>query len=495
MMKAKKLLSFLLLLSLFALWPAFSASADENAPEGNFELTATFKTNNVQITHEWYDSMDELWNELGPVAASDRYTEIKMHANWDIYEEKELSHYSCDVTLDLNGHSIIRHTPNNKQAENGGVFRISSNAQFTIMDSDPDSAGYDGIKGGVITGGASTNSGGAFTLTDSAKLIITGGTIYKCTTNEHGGAVMLTGTSAKRPSFEMKGGRIYFCQTTGAVSNCHGGAIYADQADVSLSDCKLDSCYSEDNGGAVYLNSGSLRADNVKFVSNHCVDYGGAIFISGGSLRVTDSRFASNEAKDDGGAVYVDADEGAQFRSCVFSKNKSYGAGGAIYVNDDRTFLIDTDVIANSAADYGGGVYVDSMNDIGVKGLVRIYSNSGKDNRNNLTLQDGYTSRSYLTSGGLYEGSRIGLSSTGRNVKYAEDISEYQVGYFFSDLNGDVVMDRYSDYERDAPMLASALSDGASMWVIVGFVVLAACGVAACVLYGRKKKAKEEENK
>ena len=79
MMKAKKLLSFLLLLSLFALWPAFSASADENAPEGNFELTATFKTNNVQITHEWYDSMDELWNELGPVAASDRYTEIKMH--------------------------------------------------------------------------------------------------------------------------------------------------------------------------------------------------------------------------------------------------------------------------------------------------------------------------------------------------------------------------------------------------------------------------------
>lgn len=39
MMKAKKLLSFLLLLSLFALWPAFSASADENAPEGNFERT------------------------------------------------------------------------------------------------------------------------------------------------------------------------------------------------------------------------------------------------------------------------------------------------------------------------------------------------------------------------------------------------------------------------------------------------------------------------
>ena len=56
-------------------------------------------------------------------------------------------------------------------------------------------------------------------------------------------------------------------------------------------------------------------------------------------------------------------------------------------------------------------------------------------------------------------------------------------------------MDRYSDYEREAPMLASALSDGGSMWVIVGFIVLAVCGAAACVIYGRKKKAKEEENK
>ena len=488
-MKAKSFLSFLLLFALLAVWSAFPVSAEEEKPQGKYELTATFKSNKKQIAHRWYESMDELWNNLGPVASSDRHTEIKMYANWDISEEKELSHYSCDVTLDLNGHNIIRHTDNNKQVKNGGIFRISSNAHLTIIDSDPDSEGYDGIKGSVITGGASTNGGGAFTVTDSAKLTLAGGTIYKCTTNEYGGAVMLKGSSEKHPSLDMKDSRVYFCQTTGALSNCHGGAIYADKADVTISDAQFDSCYSEDNGGAIYMNSGSLNIKNSKFVSNHCLDYGGAIFISGGSLRISFGRFSSNEAKKDGGALYVDADDGSRIRDSVFNKNKSYGNGGAIYVNDIGAFLIDTDVIANSAAGYGGGIYVDSRYDIGVKGLVRIYNNSGKDERNNLTLQDGFATRAYLSDGGLYEGSKIGLSSTSLNVKYADDISVYQEEYFFPEQG---YLTRYHPYQREAPVYSSVFSNGGYTWLVIGIVLLVLCGAVTYAVLTKKKKTKEE---
>ena len=495
-MRIKRLFLFMLLLALLTVLTAVPVSA-EDEPQGKYELTATFITTGQQITHRWYDNLDDLWSNIGPVAASDRTTEIKLHANWDIYEEKTLSIEHCNVFIDLNGHSIIRHTEKDKQVKNGGVFVLDLGARLTILDSDPDSAGYDGIRGGVITGGASTNSGGAFTVKDKSELTITGGTIYKCTTNEHGGAVMLTGGS-KQPTFKMTGGRIYACQSIGAFFNCHGGAIYADKANVSLSNCWIDSCYSEDNGGAVYLNSGSLRVDNVRFTSNHCLDFGGAIFLSGGSLRVSRSRFSNNEAKRDGGAVYVDANDGAQFRDCVFNKNKSYGRGGAIFVNGDRTFIVDTDVIANSAADYGGGVFVNANYStcyIGVKGLVRIYNNSGKNYRDNLTLADGLTASAYLTSGGLYEGSKIGLSSTGQNVKYADEISRYQLETlecFFSDTYGSLKIYNWSDYEREAPMLASVFSDGGYIWVVIGLLLFAICGAATYTVMIKKKKAKEE---
>ncbi len=489
-MRIKTVTALLLLFALLSLCMTVPVSAEDEI-KGKYEMTASYTNtgDKIRYMHIWSDSMDEIWNSIDHTGGF-RITEIKLYADWDVYEEKTLDYYNCHVVVDLNGHSIIRHTEDGSQIKNGGVFRISNDAHLQIDDSDPDSAGYDGIRGGVITGGANTNGGGAFTLTDRSKLTITGGTVYRCTTNEYGGAVMLKGTSVKHPEFKMAGGRIYFCQTTGAWSNSHGGAVYCDNGSVVLSNCRIDSCYSEDNGGAVYMNGGSLNAQNVLFTGNHCLDFGGAIFISGGSLRVARSRFSSNEAKKDGGAVYADSDEGAQFRDCIFNKNKSYGDGGALYVNDDRTYLIDTDVIANSASGYGGGVYVDSMDDIGVKGLVRIYNNSGKNGRNNLTLQDGFGTRALLSDGGLYEGSSIGLSSTGKNVKYAEDISVFQMGYFFSD-SGDLVMEE--TYQREAPMLASVFSDGGAIPIVSAAALFLLFGAGTYAVLAKKKKAGEEK--
>ena len=198
-MKTKAFLSFLSLFAIMLVCMAIPVRAEED-PEGNFEITSS-RTNTgdkVQYFHQWYDSMDQLWSELDLDGGFNRITEIKMYADWDVYEEKTLEVYNGHVVIDLNGHNIIRHTDGNKQVRNGGIFRISNNAHLEILDSRPDSAGYDGIKGGVITGGASTNGGGAFTVTDWGQLTIRGGTIYKCTTNEYGGAVMLNGSSVKR---------------------------------------------------------------------------------------------------------------------------------------------------------------------------------------------------------------------------------------------------------------------------------------------------------
>ena len=110
---------------------------------------------------------------------------------------------------------------------------------------------------------------GSVTVEARGKFQLEGGTIYRCTTSEHGGAVLLKGEeSPGYTTFDMKGGRIYFCQTIGAWSSCHGGAIYGSTAQVQLSNCAVDSCYSEDSGGGIYLNEGYLRLLGVKMVGN-----------------------------------------------------------------------------------------------------------------------------------------------------------------------------------------------------------------------------------
>ena len=113
-MKTKTLFPVVLLLAFLTVLTAFPASA-EDAPQGKYELTATFITTGQQITHEWYDNLDDLWSNIGPVAASDRTTEIKLHANWDIYEEKTLSIEHCNVYIDL----IKDDFPDKKFIKNG----------------------------------------------------------------------------------------------------------------------------------------------------------------------------------------------------------------------------------------------------------------------------------------------------------------------------------------------------------------------------------------
>jgi hypothetical protein len=227
-------------------------------------------------------------------------------------------------------------------------------------------------------------------------------------------------------------------------------------------------------------------------VGNHCQDYGGAIYMDQGGLKMYDSRVHGCEAKDDGGAIYDNSSNGMRLCDCIFYKNKSRGNGGALYINDKNAQFINIDVVANSAEGYGGGVYVDSRYDIALKGLLHIENNSGKDGRNNLTLQDGNASRALIMNGGLYEGSHIGLSSTSSGVMYSQSISETQMRYFFDDLGSLWLRDTTS--RKAAPFISSVFDEGAAGGVALGLGMAAIAGIVVYVLLTKRdqrKKAKE----
>ena len=215
------------------------------------------------------------WDRVKELAPQSREVIMTLGDNW---EEDQLLTIGENqhVTIDLNGHYILRKR-NGDMIKNGEIFLVEKNAVLTIRDSNPKSEGYDGVKGGVIAGGASSNSAGGVHIKEDGEFRMEGGTIYDCRTDEDGGAVYVDGSS-DNTKFTMTGGRIYGCKTVDSADNCLGGAVYLNRGTVDISNAKIDSCYSEDDGGAIYSERGVITLKNVIFAGNKAIEQGGVIY-------------------------------------------------------------------------------------------------------------------------------------------------------------------------------------------------------------------------
>ncbi|NNE43558.1 MAG: right-handed parallel beta-helix repeat-containing protein [Gemmatimonadetes bacterium] len=103
----------------------------------------------------------------------------------------------------------------------------------------------------------------------------------------------------------------------------HGGAIYASDTDVRITDCRFENNHSGNWGGAiVFQGTSSPVLDGCTFLGNDAL-YGGAVFCELGSPQVLDCRFEDNTATHSGGGMQ--AWYPASFpvlERCVFYNNR-----------------------------------------------------------------------------------------------------------------------------------------------------------------------------
>lgn len=477
-----------------------------NALEGVIHVEV--KTNESTNLYEYYDG-SSAWNAATGFANANNQVKMIFGINWE-HDSQLILATQKNLTIDLNGHYIKR-TRDKKQINNGSVFRVEKDATLTIMDSNPDVLGYDGVKGGVITGGASGNCAGGIHIEENGHVIWQGGTLYDCNTDYHGGGFYVDGSN-DGTTLTMTGGRIYSCQTIDSSDNCHGGAIYVKNGKVDISNVTIDSCYSEDYGGGIYIDDGYVNVSNTIFSANYAKDYGGAVYLAGDALiNFKDCIFAGNKVDDDGGALYINNNPSKDkntsffnieypatiFSGCIFRNNSAGDIGGAIFIDDDNVALIDVTIENNIAKTAGGGVWVDSLSDITFKGKCIVNNNICTDNPafRNVTLQKGIASQAYVYSAGLTSGSYIGInSSSGSNdIMISLSMSKYQMQYFHAD-DGTLVMRDEHEEHADMVVTASLFGNGI-LWVSVGIGV-AGIGVAVFVIVRRKKiiaKTKTEE--
>ena len=482
-------------------------SEGEIALKNNPKTTVQTFSGSDMISTEDFDDVKSAWDKAVSYAKSGKRVEITLGTDW-VEDVLLVIPEKSDFTLDLNGRYIKRDRKK-EQISDGEVFLVEKGATFTIKDSNPKRKSYEGLSGGVITGGASSDTGGGIELNDNTTLNMFGGTIYECVTCYDGGAINMEGDNV---TVNMKNSRINFCQTIDSTDECFGGGIHMFKSGkLLLENVTIEDCYSEDNGGAMSLSSASdsiIRMKNVVFTGNSAYDYGGAIRFNLSKktdIRLDGCTFTGNKADKSGGAIYFQNSESETaiiFNDCTFKSNSAKRNGSAFYVKGNGIALTNCTVTDNKVDNDSvcGAIYIEWQYSMSVGGLTVIKDNKTNHNTHkDLVLEGDPTRCSSVYSTGLEEGSYIALSlyrETEYNTKNQQiypvkNVSRYQQQYFHL-KNGTLTFEKETTINVPV-VIGSAFGEGLLEVLIISASILVIILVVALIIRFRNKKQTKGE--
>ncbi len=204
------------------------------------------------------------------------------------------------------------------------------------------------MKGLTISGGSVLHGGGIFNEIDASLTLIDSTVISNTALSGSGGGVLNLG-------------RLMLNNVTlTGNSACCGGGLYSNVGVATLNNVTIKSNLTYAYGGGIY-NRGVMTLTNVTLDDNSTIigslwGYGGGIYNYLGELMLTGSSIISNSANR-GGGIYSDEGYGdPALTNVTFSDNSAAEYGGGIYVYDDNPILTNVTLNGNSALS-GGGLY------------------------------------------------------------------------------------------------------------------------------------------
>jgi len=169
----------------------------------------------------------------------------------------------------------------------------------------------------------------------------------------------------------LDGFRIAYGHASGS-----GGGILCQGWDLNLANCFVDTNFATNQGGGLYFDGTgignpallyhTLLIKTTSFTSNHVDDFdGGGIYATHVRGKAVNCYFSSNVAPQYGGGVFLgsmDPPDRFDFTNSVFLSNSAanpapQGRGGAIYLDSGsaNSTLVNCTLASNSAADNSGG--------------------------------------------------------------------------------------------------------------------------------------------
>ncbi|MCH4184654.1 MAG: hypothetical protein LKF61_04125 [Eggerthellaceae bacterium] len=398
-----------------------------------------------------YSSYEAAW------AAVPNDGTIDVLADWNTNSQLTVAK-SKTITVNLNGHMINRHLASDNSSsstKNGEVFYVSDSATLNVNGgstsivhsgrlsngvwyADPSTNQTD-ISGGVIAGGYSDNGAGGIQMNTSSKVNLSQVTLCGNMSDDYwlvsgggyGGAIEMNGEYSK---LTLTGSRITF-----NYADINGGGLYVNHASSSI---KLDANSSinyntaKNYGGGIYTDASKLELEGGSVANNSCGKDGGGIYINHKTTNVTNMQLVNNTAGGYGGGAYIDAGGSATLIGCTIKGNIA-SQGGGVYDNGDNNSLGNCTIKDNHAKeDYGGGVYVSSVDKIGLSGTMIINENTAGDDKHSNNLHLGDTgSNALITSMPDYT-SHIGIYTTRNDGRSISTTGTYMTTPFSADRDG-----------------------------------------------------------
>jgi|GEM_PF-3384321 len=142
-----------------------------------------------------------------------------------------------------------------------------------------------------------------------------------------GGAISVGGSGA-----DVTISHVEFFENSGGID---GGAIYAYDSTVRVTDSVFLNNSTPGQGGAIYAYDGTVNLDNTAVASNTAGGDGGGLAAFGSVVQVQGSAFQTNSAVD-GGAIYLGTDTSSvggrgNATATTFFANRASGLGGSVF--------------------------------------------------------------------------------------------------------------------------------------------------------------------
>lgn len=263
----------------------------------------------------------------------------------------------------------------------GGIYNASGTLELTgvtiTLDSDGTRAAYQG--GGIFNAGTLTMTGGS----------ITGGGRLSGSLYYHGGGIYNTGV------LTIEGVMISNFYTGG-----YGGGIYNNNGEtaadfVTIKDCIITDCGSEQVGSGICTYKGKLKLENVDIIGGtantntgiYC--YMSKLTIIGGKIegfkKAAILTSSSGELKMDGTTVSgntstsscggVDVHCPFEIKNCTITGNETkYWSnnqnGGGLYIGNCTGTITNTTISGNTASADGGGIYIFGTADVTITDCI-----------------------------------------------------------------------------------------------------------------------------
>eukprot|EP00026_Physarum_polycephalum_P005607 Phypoly_transcript_05642.p1 GENE.Phypoly_transcript_05642~~Phypoly_transcript_05642.p1 ORF type:complete len:536 (+),score=74.36 Phypoly_transcript_05642:15-1622(+) len=154
------------------------------------------------------------------------------------------------------------------------------------------------------------------------------------------GHLTIVGCTFNQESALFVGGAIHTQLTTGLIANS------------TFTLCTLDG--TDSIGGAAYFLLSTLTVDNCTFSQNSAV-FGGALLSENSTVYLINSNFMQNFAVL-GGALYVESSEVVVLNGSIYA-NTAYDYGGGVFVDVDGSLTLQDSIVSGNMASRGASLF------------------------------------------------------------------------------------------------------------------------------------------